>query len=203
MPSAAPILEFFFDYGSPFSYLADTQLPALAARTGARVAYRPMLLGGVFKATGNRSPFAEPVEAKRRSMGVDMARWVAHYGVPFRTHPRFPLNTLLLMRHAHAALRAGCFDAFHRAIFPAFWAEARDLDDAAGIAEVVERAGLDARALAAGAETPEVKSALRATTDEAVARGVFGAPSFFVAGELFFGNDRLGLVERALAGARG
>jgi len=198
----APTLEFFFDYGSPFSYLADTQLSDLAARTGCRIVYRPMLLGGVFKATGNRSPVAEPVEPKRRHMGVDMARWVAHYGVPFRLNPHFPINTIKIMRGAHAAQRAGVFEAYHAAMFPALWAEGRDLGDDAVIAEVVSRAGLDAAKLAAGASDPDVKEALRVTTDEAVGRGAFGAPTFFVGDEMFFGNDRLHFVEAALVAGR-
>lgn len=191
-------LEFFFDYGSPFSYIANSQLPEVARRTGCRVVYQPMLLGAVFKATGNRSPVAEPVEAKRRHFGVDMARWVAHYGIPFASNPHFPINTVKLMRHAHAARRAGVFDAFHAAVFPAFWAEGLDLGDDAVIADVIARAGLDAPALAASASDPDVKESLRATTDDAISRGAFGAPTFFLGDEMYFGNDRLVLVEAAL-----
>lgn len=195
-------LEFYFDYGSPFSYIANSQLAAIAGRTGCRVVYRPMLLGAVFKATGNRSPVVEPVEAKRRHFGVDMARWVARYGIRFVSNPHFPINTVKLMRHAHAAQRAGVFEAFHAAVFPAFWAEGLDLGDDAVIADVLGRAGLDAPKLAASASDPDVKDALRATTDEAVARGVFGAPTFFVGDEMYFGNDRLVLVEAALGQLR-
>lgn len=196
-------LEFFFDYGSPFSYIANSQLAALAERTGCRIAYRPMLLGGVFKATDNRSPALDPVEARRRHAGVDMARWVARYGIDFAFNPHFPINTLKLMRHAHAAQREGVFDAFHAAVYPAFWAQGLDLGDDAVIAAVLTGAGLDATGLAAAAADPDVKDALRETTDEAVARGAFGAPTFFVGDEMFFGNDRLVLVEDALrAGGR-
>jgi len=191
-------LEFFFDYGSPFSYIANSQLGALAERTGCRVVYRPMLLGAVFKATGNRSPAVEPVEAKRRHSAVDMARWVARYGIDFAFNPHFPINTVKIMRHAHAAQRAGVFDAFHAAVYPGFWAQGLDLGDDPVIADVLTRAGLDATKLAAGAVDPDVKLALRATTDEAIERGAFGAPTFFVGDEMFFGNDRLVLVEDAL-----
>ena len=191
-------LEFFFDYGSPYSYLANSRLPALAERAGAEVSYRPMLLGGVFKATGNSSPAVEPCEAKRAYGGLELRRWIAHLGVPFSCNPHFPINTLLLMRTAVAAQRAGVFEPFHRAVYPAFWVDGENLGEPEVVTRVVEKAGLDARTLLEAAGDPEVKGELRATTEEAVARGVFGAPTFFVEDEMFFGNDRLDFVERAL-----
>ena len=191
-------LEFFFDYGSPYSYLANTQLPALRERTGCELVYRPMLLGGVFKATGNRSPAMEPVEAKRRYGGVEMGRWVAYYGVAFKANPHFPIDTLRIMRAAHAAQRAGVFDAFHAALYPPFWVEQKNLGDEAVLTAVLDGAGLDGKALLQAAADPEIKMALRETTDEAVARGAFGAPTFFIGDEMFFGADRLPFVERAL-----
>jgi len=193
-----PRLEFFFDYGSPYSYLANSRLPALAERTGAEVSYRPMLLGGVFKATGNSSPAVEPCQAKRSYGALELRRWVDHLGVPFRGNPHFPINTLLLMRTAVAAQHLGVFEPFHRVVYPAFWAEGENLGESEVVARVVEKAGLDARALLETGADPEVKAELRATTEEAVARGAFGAPTFFVADEMFFGNDRLDFVERAL-----
>ena len=114
-------LEFFYDYGSPFSYLIDTQLPGLCERSGAELVYRPMLLGAVFKATGNRSPIQEPVENKRSYGGRTLQRWVEHYGVPFELNPHFPIHTVQVMRAALAAQRQGVFEAFHGVIFPAFW----------------------------------------------------------------------------------
>src|SRR2546427_6626147 len=114
----SPQVDFFFDYGSPVSYLADTQLTALAQRTGATVVYRPMLLGAVLKETGNASPVTVP--AKGRYMGVELQRWAGHYGVPFAANRFFPINTLRLMRGAVAAQREGCFAEYHRAIHPAF-----------------------------------------------------------------------------------
>ncbi len=195
----SPRLEFFFDYGSPYSYLADTQLAGLAARSGARVVYRPMLLGAVYKATGNQSPAQHPVEAKRRYGAVELRRWVAHYGVAFQSNPFFPIDTLPIMRACVVAQREGVFEAFHRAVYPAFWAEGLNLGDADVFAGVLARAGLDAKRLAERAAEPEVKAELRATTELAVKRGVFGAPSFFVGDELFFGADRLPFVEQALA----
>lgn len=191
-------LEFFFDYGSPYSYLANTQLPGLAERTGCRIAYRPMLLGGVFKATGNRSPAMEPVEAKRRYGSVELQRFVAHYGCPFRPNPFFPIDTLPIMRACHAAMARGDFEPFHAAVYDAFWAKGENLGDAPVFARVLEAGGLDAAAIVEAARAPEAKTALRATTDEAVERGVFGAPSFFVGEEMYFGADRLPFVEKAL-----
>ena len=191
-------LEFFYDYGSPYSYLANSQLPGLVERTGCELVHRPMLLGGVFKATGNQSPAMEPIEAKRRYGGVEMARWVAHYGVPFAPNPHFPINTLQIMRAAHAAMRAEVFDAFHAALYPAFWEQGRDLGDEAVLEDVLLRAGLDAKALIAATRDPEIKQALIATTEEAVARGAFGARTFYVGDEMFFGADRLPFVEQAL-----
>jgi 2-hydroxychromene-2-carboxylate isomerase len=191
-------LEFFFDYGSPYSYMADTQLPGLKDRTECELVYRPMLLGGVFKATGNQSPAMEPIEAKRNYGRVEMHRFVAHYGIPFEANPAFPINTLLLMRTAQAAMAAGVFPAFHGAVYPAFWAGRVDLGQPEEIVRVANGAGLDGAALLAAAADPEVKASLRATTEEAIERGAFGAPTFFVGDEMFFGADRLPFVEAAL-----
>jgi len=195
-------VEFFFDYGSPYSYLADSRLSGLAARTGAEVVYRPMLLGGVFKATGNQSPFLEPVEAKRRYFSIELRRTVSALGVAFEQNPNFPINTLGLMRAAYAARALEVFDAFHTAIYPAFWTTGANLGDGEVLEGVLSAAGLDGKEILTVSGQDEVKSALRRTTDEAVERGVFGAPTFFVDGEMFFGNDRMGLVEDALSAGR-
>jgi 2-hydroxychromene-2-carboxylate isomerase len=192
-------VEFFFDYGSPWSYIANARLPGVAKRAKATIAYRPMLLGGVFKATGNRSPADNPVESKQRYGALDLKRWAARANVPFQRNPHFPINTLPLMRLAVAAERSGVFPAFHAALWPAFWADARNLGDPAQVRRVLELASLDSEGLLAGSQSAEVKDELKATTEEAVARGAFGAPTFFVGGEMFFGNDRLDFVEEALA----
>jgi 2-hydroxychromene-2-carboxylate isomerase len=194
--SMATELEFFFDYGSPFSYLADTQLKGLAQRTGALVVYRPMLLGGVFKETGNASPIA--IEAKRKYAMNDLQRWANQYGVPAPDNPHFPINTIRLMRGAIAAERAGVFAAYHRAIFDAFWREGLNLGDAAVVRGTLQRAGLDAERVAAMSEEHAVKDGLRVATEAAVARGAFGAPTFFVGEQMFWGNDRLMFVEHTL-----
>ena len=170
----------------------------LVERTGCRIAYRPMLLGGVFKATGNRSPMLEPVEAKRRYGALELRRFVAHYGCRFRPNPHFPIDTLRLMRACHAAIAQGVFEAFHAAVYPAFWAEEENCGDEEVLVRVLEAAGLDAARIVRAAAEPEAKAALRATTEEAVARGAFGAPTFYVGDEMFFGADRLPFVEAAL-----
>jgi 2-hydroxychromene-2-carboxylate isomerase len=192
-------VEFFYDYGSPYSYIADTRLSGLAARTGAEVIYRPMLLGGVFKATGNRSPFVEPVEAKRKYFSIELRRCVQHLGVDFTQNPHFPINTLGLMRTAYAARALDVFEPFHAAIYRAFWTAGADLGSPDVVADVLNVAGLDGKTIVEVARGDDAKAALRATTDEAVERGIFGAPTFFVGDQMFFGNDRMEWVEEALA----
>ena len=145
--------EFFFDYGSPWSYIANARVPAIAERAQADVVYRPMLLGGVFKATGNRSPADNPVESKRRYGALDLKRWADRLGVPFQRNPHFPINTLPLMRLAVAAQASGVFRTFHQALWPAFWADARNLGEPEEVRKVLERAGLDYEGLNAGAQT--------------------------------------------------
>jgi len=186
-------IEFFFDYGSPASYLAYTQMPRIAQRTGAEIVYRPFLLGGVFKATGNRSPIEIP--PKGAWMMGDLARFAKRYGVPYVRNPHFPLNTLNLMRGAIAAENEGRLIPYSDAIFRAVWADQRNMEDPIVIAAVLREAGFDPAAMMAAIGTAQVKDRLRANTEEAVSRGVFGAPTFFVGKELFFGQDRLDFVE--------
>ena len=192
----ARTLEFYFDYGSPYSYLADTQVEAIAQRTGATLVRKPMLLGGVFKATGNHSPAELP--QKSAWSGFDMPMWARHYGVPFQRNPFFPVNTLALMRGAAAAQIDGSFERYHPAVFTAMWVEGRNLNDIKEVAAVLTAAGLDAGKFGARIQDQDVKDRLKATTAEAVARGVFGAPTCFVDKMMFFGNDRLPFVELAL-----
>ena len=194
----ARTLEFYFDYGSPYSYLADTQVEAIAQRTGATLVRKPMLLGGVFKATGNHSPAELP--QKSAWSGFDMPMWARHYGVPFQRNPFFPVNTLALMRGAAAAQIDGLFERYHPALYKAMWVDGRNLNDMTEIAAVLTSAGLDAAKVGARIQDQDVKDRLKATTDEAVARGVFGAPTCFVDNMMFFGNDRLPFVEMALKG---
>ena len=191
-------VEFFFDVGSPTTYLAWTQLPALCAQAGAELVYRPMLLGGVFQATGNVSPVTVP--AKGRYMEADMARFARRYGVPFAMNPHFPINTLTLMRGAAGVqLRAPArLDDYLRGVFHAMWVEGLNLNDPAIAAQALGAAGFDPAEVIGWTHDAEVKAGLRATTEEAVARGVFGAPTMFVGGEMFFGQDRLDFVREAL-----
>ena len=194
----ARTLEFYYDYGSPYSYLADTQVEAIAKRAGASLLRRPMLLGGVFKATGNASPMT--VALKSKWSAFDMPMWAHHYGVPFNRNPHFPVNTLTLMRGAAAAQIDGVFDKYHPAMFKAMWVDGRNLNDIKEVVAVLTGAGLDARKLGQRLQDQDAKDRLKATSDEAVARGVFGAPTMFVDDMMFFGNDRLPFVERALKG---
>ena len=194
----ARTLEFYFDYGSPYSYLADTQVGAIAQRAGAALERKPMLLGGVFKATGNQSPAELP--AKSKWSAFDMPMWAHHYGVPFNRNPHFPVNTLALMRGAAAAQLDGLFDRYHPAMFQAMWVDGRNLNDIKEVAAVLTEAGLDARTFGQRIQDQDVKDRLKTTSDEAVARGVFGAPTLFVDDMMFFGNDRLSFVEQALKG---
>jgi 2-hydroxychromene-2-carboxylate isomerase len=192
-------IEFFFDFGSPTTYLAHTQLPRLARETGARLDYKPMLLGGVFKATGNASPVSVP--AKGRWMNQDIARWARRYGVPFAFNPHFPINTLTLMRGAIGLQmkQPQDFARYVDAVFDAMWVAPRNLGDAGELAAMLQRIGFDADAFTALVGDADVKAALVAQTEQAVARGVFGAPTCFVGDEMFFGQDRLDFVREAVA----
>ena len=192
----AKTLEFHFDFGSPTAYLAATQVQRIADETGATLVWHPMLLGGVFKATGNHSPAELP--QKSAWSGFDMPMWARHYGVPFQRNPFFPVNTLALMRGAAAAQIDGSFERYHPAVFKAMWVEGRNLNEMKEVASVLTSAGLDAAKFGARIQDQDVKDRLKATTEEAVARGVFGAPTCFVDKMMFFGNDRLPFVEMAL-----
>jgi 2-hydroxychromene-2-carboxylate isomerase len=192
-------VEFFYDFGSPTVYLAATQLPTIAGSVGATIDWRPMLLGGVFKSTGNQSPVA--VAAKAAYMNDDLERFAKRYGVPFRFNPHFPINTLALMRGAVAYQADAVVSSTYReAIFTAIWVEARNLNEPEVIGQVLRDAGLDPAELMNRIGEQTVKDQLIANTEEAVNRGVFGAPTFFVGEQMFFGQDRLDFVAEALSG---
>ena len=190
-------LEFFYDFVSPYSYLASTRVEDLARRTGATLRWRPFLLGGVLKATDNKAPADVP--AKYRHLRVDVGRWARRLDVPLAFPERHPFSTVLAMRCALAAEARGGLVPFTHAAFRAAWVEGRDLTSPEVLATVASSVGIDGAALIASA--PDQKAALVAQTDEAVRRGAFGAPTFFVGEEMFVGNDRLDFVELALAGA--
>ena len=194
---------FYFDFGSPNAYLSHKVIPGIEVRTGVRFRYVPVLLGGLFKLTGNRSP-AEAyagIKNKLAYEGLETQRFVRRHGLTaYRPNPHFPVNTLKIMRGAVAAQRLGVFEAYVDAVYSAMWEQGLKMDDPEVIAAALTAAGLDAAALMAGTEDPEVKQALLENTNAAFAAGAFGSPSFLVDGELYFGKDRLRDVEEAIAG---
>jgi 2-hydroxychromene-2-carboxylate isomerase len=196
-------VAFYFDFGSPTSYLAAVRLPKIAVETGAAIDWRPMLLGAVLRATGNRSPAEVP--AKAGYMLRDLARFAARDGIPLRFNPHFPINTLQLMRVAVAAQRLQApaeFDKLVAHVYRAMWVDERDLGDLSVVNATLVEGGFDAAELVAAASEQAVKDALRTTTEAAVARGVFGAPTMFVGDEMFFGQDRLDFVREELLRGR-
>lgn len=202
---AQPDIEFLFDFGSPNAYLAHKVLPAIEARTGARFAYVPVLLGGLFKATGNRSPmeaFAS-IPAKLAYEALERDRFIKRHGLTrFALNPYFPVNTLAIMRGAVAARSLRVFEPYVETVFAAMWEEGRKMDDPGVIAQALTVAKLPAERLMALAQERAIKDELVANTSGAVERGVFGSPSFFVGGALYFGKDRLDDVEAAILAAR-
>ncbi|WP_416914169.1 2-hydroxychromene-2-carboxylate isomerase [Seohaeicola sp.] len=191
-------LDFIFDFGSPNAYLCHRALPVVAARTGAAFNYVPVLLGGIFKATGNRSPIEiyQGVESRNKYDQLEINRFCVEYGiVDFTFNPHFPINTLSLMRGAFAAKKMGVFESYVDEIFKHMWAKPRNLNDPVEIGKVLSESGLDARTLMSMTQEPDIKQQLVASTGRAVEDGVFGAPTFFVGDEMYFGKDRLHLVE--------
>jgi 2-hydroxychromene-2-carboxylate isomerase len=192
-------VEFFFDLGSPATYLAYTQLPKICEQTNSQLIYKPMLLGGVFKATGNASPAT--IAAKGRYMFQDLDRYAKRYGVPLKFTAEFPINTLMLMRAVmgmqlrHPERFAALIDC----LFHALWVEGRNLNDPATVAAVLTQNGFDPNQVLALTTDEEVKAALKDNTEKAVQRGVFGAPSMFVGNQMFFGQDRLDFILEALS----
>ena len=197
-------VDFLFDFASPNAYLAHRVLPAIAERTGAEIRIVPCLLGGIFKATGNKAPFVQfaDVPSKIAYEGVEMRRFVAKHGLDrFQMNPHFPLITLLPMRAALAAERDGQLAPYVEAVLRMTWEEGLKTDDAEVLTQGLNDAGLDGAKLVEAAQDPAVKAKLIENTEAAVARGAFGIPTFFVGDEMFFGKDRLDQVEEALAAA--
>ncbi len=197
--TAAP--EFLFDFGSPNAYLAHRVLPAIEDRTGVRFTYVPVLLGGVFKATANRSP-AEAyasIPSKLAYEQLEMRRFIARHGLAeFQFNPHFPVNTLLIMRGAVAAMLDGRLAAYVETVMRAMWVEGQAMADPAVVGTALDAAGLDGARILARTQDADVKQRLIADTERAVARGVFGLPAFFVGDELYFGKDRLRDVEEEI-----
>lgn len=193
-------VEFYYDFGSPTSYLAHGRLLQLKEKYGCDIDYRPMLLGGIFKETNNLPPAAVPAKGVYMNK-FDLPRFAKRYGMPLTFNPHFPINTLTLMRGVFVAREMDCELAYMNAVFEPFWTAEKNMGDLEVLAGVLDSAGLDARALLEGTQQPEIKDALIAATAEAAGRGVFGAPTFFIGEEMFFGQDRLDFIEEHLAAA--
>jgi len=185
-------LEFFYDYVSLYSYLANSQLLKIEAE----VVYRPMYLGAVLKATGNSAPLT--VKAKGRYLQTDVARWVSRYGIAYKMPEVFPQNTVSALRLAIVALRRGCFDAVHQPLFDAIFAHGNNLGEDERIAEIIEAAGLPVAEILDEIKSDSIKEELKKNTEEAISRGAFGAPTFYVGDEMFFGNDRFEFINESL-----
>jgi 2-hydroxychromene-2-carboxylate isomerase len=186
--------DFFYDLGSPYSYLASTQIAGLERRTGAKARLLPVTLGGLRKSTGHHLP--PPQQLKY--MSEDTARWAQEYGVRMQIPRAFPVSTIRALRACIAAGRGGKGEQAMHALFRAYWAEGEDISDPAVIERALTNAGLDGKALVAETEQPEIKDELRKNTDLALARGVFGVPTLFVGERSFWGNDRLSFAEAEL-----
>jgi 2-hydroxychromene-2-carboxylate isomerase len=194
-------VEFHFDFGSPNAYLAHQVVPEIEQRTGVKFDYVPILLGGVFKLTNNRSPAEKMAGIKNRLEyeRLELQRFVRRHGISkFKLNPFFPVNTLLIMRGAIAADLDGVFARYIDEVFKHMWAEPKDMDDPAVVGAALKESGFDADRLLARTQEPEVKDKLLKNTQESVERGTFGSPTFFVGSEIFFGKDRLRDVEEEI-----
>lgn len=196
-----PRIEFLFDFGSPNAYLSHLVIPAIEARTEAKFSYVPILLGGVFKATNNVSPTVslKGIQNKPEYYALETKRFLKKHGITaYKMNPHFPVNTLQLMRGAVFAQTQDYFAEYVDAMYQHMWAEPRKLDEAKALHMALTSSGLPADAIMAGMEQPEIKNQLIENTENSVARGVFGSPSFFVGDELFFGKDKLVEVEEEI-----
>ena len=192
MSAAKPIIEFYWDAVSPYTYLAATQIDQLGADLGVEVQWKPIFLAGVMDATGNKPPLT--VKAKGKYMWRDLKLWAEHYGVPIQMPEKFPVNSVYAMRAAVAADQMGKGREFGLALISAYWADGRDLTDQATLVAAAETAGLNPAEIAEAMQSQEVKDQLRSETERAVERGAFGAPTMFVGETMFWGNDRLELL---------
>jgi len=200
-----PRVEFHFDFGSPNAYLAHLVIPAVEERTGVKLEYVPVLLGGVFRLTGNRSP-AESlagIKNKPEYERLETERFIKRHGITsFRRNPYFPVNTLTIMRGAVAAQIEGVFERYVDEIYRHMWSQPKKLDDPAVLQAALIESGFDAGRFGELVQDPDVKARLLDNTQRSVARGTFGSPAFFVGDEIFFGKDRLRDVEEAIVATR-
>ncbi|UPK37291.1 2-hydroxychromene-2-carboxylate isomerase [Bradyrhizobium sp. 186] len=194
-------VEFLFDFGSPNAYLAELVLPGIERRTGVKFDYVPVLLGGIFKATGNMSPFdsLRGIKNKPEYQALETQRFIRrHNATKFSSNPFFPVNTLMLMRGAVAAQFEGMFEPYFRAAYHHMWEEPKKMDDLETFRNAFISSGVDIDRLIARAQQDDVKKGLIDRTTEAVNRGAFGSPTFFVGKEMFFGKDQLRDVEESI-----
>lgn len=193
-------IDFFFDFGSPNAYLCLRVLPDIEARIGKVFVIKPVLLGGVFRATNNQPPFEAfaGVPAKLAYERLEMERFISKHGLgKFMSNPFFPINTLAMMRGAHAAIKMGVIDTYIEAVVSAMWEQQLDMGQMEVLTGVLDAAGLPTADIVRESQTPEVKQALMDATQELIDRGGFGIPTFFVGAGMFFGKDRLREVEAA------
>ena len=193
----AQTIDFYFDFGSPTAYLAHKRLQQLKAQYGCIIDYKPVLLGGLFKASGNISPVTVPAKGKYM-MTQDLPRFASLYQVPLTVNPHFPINTLNLMRGAVAILDQDYFDNYVVAVYDAIWVRGDNMGNLDVVANVLTGAGLNAKKIIAATQDPDIKAALISNTEAAVARGCFGAPTMFIGTDMFFGQDRMQFIEMAL-----
>ena len=191
-------VEFYFDLGSPYSYLAYYRLLQMAERQEIQIVYKPILLGGVFKATGNRSPIEIPVKGAYSIL--DMQRWAEYYHIPMQMNPHFPMNTLTLMRILTGVqlLHLEKFEQVLKLLFDAMFGTPQNLNEPAVLAEVLKPSGFSVEDIMSMVQSDVVKQKLITETEQAIQRGIFGAPTFFVGDEMYWGQDRLHFVEQAL-----
>jgi 2-hydroxychromene-2-carboxylate isomerase len=190
-------VDFFFDFISPYTYLARTQLDGIASRTGARFKTWPIHLLNLMKIVGN-SPTTVLCKNKRKYAGQDLARWCGRYHVPFKSNPHLPGDHSLTLKGALVAQEMNLEEQYNRAVFSAFWADAVNVTDRSALVQRLERAGLDGSAIVTEAQKPEYAKRLETNTQMAADRGVFGSPTFIVGDDIFFGNDRLDFLEARL-----
>lgn len=196
-----PKVEFQFDFGSPNAYFAEVAIPGIEQRTGAKFEYVPVLLGGIYKATGNMSPFdsLRGIKNKPEYQALETQRFIRRHKVTkFRTNPFFPVNTLMLMRCAVAAQFEGVFEPYFRAAYHHMWEEPKKMDDQEIFRSAFISSGIDIDRIAKRAQEDDVKKRLIELTNDAVSRGAFGSPTFFVGKEMFFGKDQLRDVEESI-----
>lgn len=191
-------VEFYFDLGSPYSYLAYYRLLQMAEQQEIQIVYKPILLGGVFKATGNRSPIEIPVKGAYSIL--DMQRWAEYYQIPMQMNPHFPMNTLTLMRILTGVqlLHLEKFEQVLKLLFDAMFGTPQNLNEPTVLAEVLEPSGFSVEDIMSMVQSDVVKQKLITETEQAIQRGIFGAPTFFVGDEMYWGQDRLHFVEQAL-----